>query len=98
MVHASTPTSAIAIVTMAITLGNLNTSGPSTNVIELAPKYSGILMGIANLSCNLSGFIAPEVVGALTVHGVGRHFFAPLLLRCGSVSSINTGTIAPVRY
>ena len=70
MVYASTVTSAIVIVTIATTLANINGAGPSASIIELAPKYSGILMGIANFACNITGFISPEVVGALTVHGV----------------------------
>ncbi|CAB3996568.1 vesicular glutamate transporter 1-like [Paramuricea clavata] len=69
MVYASTATSAIVIVTIAITLSNLTASGPSTNLIELAPKYSGILMGVGNFVCNITGFISPEVVGAITIHG-----------------------------
>ncbi|CAB3996566.1 vesicular glutamate transporter 3 isoform X2 [Paramuricea clavata] len=73
VVYVSTATSAIVIVTIAITLSNFNTSGPETNIVELAPKYSCVLMGIANFACNLTGFISPEVVGAITVHGDIRH-------------------------
>ncbi|CAB3996565.1 vesicular glutamate transporter 2-like [Paramuricea clavata] len=69
MVYASTATSAIFVVTIAITLSNFNTSGPQTNIVELAPKYAGVLMGFANFACNLTGFISPEVVGAITIHG-----------------------------
>lgn len=75
MVYTSTVTSAIAIVTIATTLANINAAGPSASIIELAPKYSGILMGIANFACNITGFISPEVVGALTVHGVKGRLF-----------------------
>jgi hypothetical protein len=78
MVYASTAPSAIVIVTIAITLSNLTASGPSTNLIELAPKYSGILMGVGNFVCNITGFISPEVVGALTLHGVGSNFPASI--------------------
>ncbi len=75
MVYASTATSAIAIVTVAITVLNFTASGPATNVVELAPKYAGVLMGITNFACNITGFISPEVVGALTVHArVGTNF------------------------
>lgn len=71
MAYASTATSAIVIVTIAITLTNLTTTGPATSLVELVPKFSGVLMGLANFACNITGFITPEVVGALTVHGVG---------------------------
>ena len=75
MVYASTVTSAIVIFTMATMLANINAVGPSASIIELAPKYSGILMGIINFICGIAGFISPQVVGTLTVHGVNSCLF-----------------------
>ena len=73
MVYATSTTSAVAIITIAITIGNFTASGPGTNVVELAPKYAGVLMGMTNFVCNITGFISPEVVGALTAHGDIHH-------------------------
>ena len=70
MVYASNASTAIVIATIAITVSNFSSSGPGANLVELAPKYSSVLMGISNFACNITGFISPEVVGSLTEHGV----------------------------
>ncbi|XP_046849917.1 vesicular glutamate transporter 1-like [Xenia sp. Carnegie-2017] len=69
MVYASNASTAIVIATIAITVSNFSSSGPGANLVELAPKYSSVLMGISNFACNITGFISPEVVGSLTEHG-----------------------------
>ncbi|XP_028408924.1 vesicular glutamate transporter 1-like [Dendronephthya gigantea] len=88
MAYASTATSAIVIATIAITLTNFTTSGPPTSLVELAPKYSGVLMGFANFACNITGFITPEVVGALTVHGDIRHQWGRVFYVCAGINII----------
>lgn len=69
--YSTTRLSALAMVTAAISISSFACSGPAVNTVEIAPKYSGILMGIVNFACNITGFICPVVVGALTNHGVG---------------------------
>ena len=68
--YTTTSSAALILVTIAISLTAFGTSGAPVNIVEIAPKYSGILMGIINFACNITGFICPQVVGALTEHGV----------------------------
>lgn len=49
-----------------VAIGGFCYSGYMLSHLDLSPEYAGTLMGISNLISNLTGFIAPEVVGALT--------------------------------
>ena len=68
--YADTSIIAMTMFVTAVSLTALSASGPSPNLVELATKYSVLLMGIINFACNLTGFICPHVVAALTAHGV----------------------------
>lgn len=41
-------------------------SGPLAAVIDISPKYAGILLGIINMFCAIPGFISPIVVSYFT--------------------------------
>lgn len=44
-------------------------------MIEMAPAFAGIIFGIANTIANASGFLAPQIAGALREHFVGYCIF-----------------------
>ena len=47
-------------------------SGNGVNHLDLAPAYAGTLLGLANTLSATSGFLGPEVVGALTYRESSR--------------------------
>ncbi|KAF8787043.1 Sialin like protein [Argiope bruennichi] len=50
----------------SITIGGFAYSGQNLILLDMSPEYVGTLLGITNTIANLTGFIAPLVVGALT--------------------------------
>lgn len=51
-------------------MGGLIWSGFGVNMLDIAPMYSGLLMGISNCVATLPGMIAPLVAGVLTPNEV----------------------------
>ncbi|XP_076803041.1 sialin-like isoform X1 [Clavelina lepadiformis] len=62
-------TAAIAFFTMSVAFNALTVPGCKANTIDIAPKYGGIVYGISNTVANISGFLAPQVVGLLLLDG-----------------------------
>jgi len=58
----------VSAVVCSIGFSDLALSGYGTNHLDLAPIYAGTLKGLANTLAAVAGFLAPEVVGALTYH------------------------------
>lgn len=52
------------------------------NFVEIAPPYAGTLFGVTNTLANVSGFVAPYIVGVLLQEKVGsiRYFPSIFLL------------------
>ena len=44
----------------------LGTAGSSTNILDIAPRYAGFVMGLTNTFGAMPGFLGPYVVGLLT--------------------------------
>jgi len=72
---------------------SLAVSGFGVNHLDLAPNYAGTLTGLTNTLASVAGFLAPEVVGALTYHESTRAQWQKvfynsrrnLWLRCGRI-------------
>lgn len=56
----------VVFFTLSLAVGGFCYSGYMLSHLDLSPEYAGTLMGIANTISNLTGFLAPLVVGALT--------------------------------
>jgi len=56
---------AVSAIVMSTGTAGLCASGFIVSLIDMAPAYAGILMGITNTLAPVSGIIGPEVVGAL---------------------------------
>uniref|UniRef100_A0A061QFW8 Sialin n=1 Tax=Cupiennius salei TaxID=6928 RepID=A0A061QFW8_CUPSA len=63
----------VAFFTSSLALGGFCTCGYMLSHLDLSPEYAGTLMGIANTVSNLSGFLAPQVVGSLTEESQTLH-------------------------
>ncbi len=52
---------AVTLVTISVGFSGLIQAGPSTNQIDLAPQFAGVLMGISNMAGTIPGIVAPLV-------------------------------------
>ncbi|KAF8787044.1 putative inorganic phosphate cotransporter like protein [Argiope bruennichi] len=50
----------------AIAIGGFAYNGQNLTLLDMSPEYAGTLLGITNTIANLTGFLTPLVVGALT--------------------------------
>ncbi|XP_035660180.1 sialin-like isoform X1 [Branchiostoma floridae] len=57
---------AVAMLALSAGFGGLSTPGFKICHIEIAPRFGGILFGITNVFGSIPGFIAPEIIGAMT--------------------------------
>lgn len=57
---------AVAVLVMAVTVSGFVFSGYFVNHMDIAPRYAGTLMGIANGLSASAGFIAPYVASVVT--------------------------------
>ncbi|XP_074615597.1 vesicular glutamate transporter 2.1-like [Acropora palmata] len=64
--YASTPAMAVAFLTIGVGITGLNASGYAVNILDIAPQYAGVIMGVTNVFGSAPGFISPQIVGILT--------------------------------
>lgn len=56
---------AVSLLTVAVGFQGWALAGFSINHLDIAPRYSGVLMGITNTAATLPGFIGPAVAKAI---------------------------------
>ena len=66
---------AVILLTLGVGMGGLIWSGFSVNIIDIGPRYSGLLMGISNCIATLPGIVGPPIAGALTPNEVCLKYF-----------------------
>lgn len=59
-------TLAVVLISLAVGFDGFNVVGQSVNILDIAPRFTGVLMGIANTFATISGIISPFVTGWLT--------------------------------
>lgn len=68
-------TSSIAVVfnmCLSVGFGSFMSPGHDVNMLDIAPRFAGILMGISNSIGSTSGFLSPMLVGFLTRNKVNN--------------------------
>lgn len=65
----TTTLSAVSLLTLAVGFQGCGIAGFNINHLDIAPRFSGVLMGISNSVATLPGFIGPIVAKAI-VHEV----------------------------
>ncbi|XP_058459234.1 sialin [Malaya genurostris] len=60
-------TAAILFLTLATMVHGAVSTGPLANMIDMSPKYAGILLGISGMITVIPGFVSPIIVGILTL-------------------------------
>ena len=76
LVLASYCTNSVAVIfNMCLSVGFSGAAavGYDVNILDIAAKYAGILMGFCNTIGALTGFISPMLAGVLTSNKVGFH-------------------------
>lgn len=62
----------VVMLTFAVGLGGICMGGYNVNHLDIAPNYSGTLMGMSNCLATIPGFLGPYIVGRLTDHNQTR--------------------------
>ena len=70
--YASSPALAVAFLTIGVGITGLNASGYAVNILDIAPQYAGVIMGVTNVFGASPGFISPQIVGIVTPNKVIR--------------------------
>jgi len=60
------PSLAVVMLCFALGINTMCFSGCNVNAVDLSSKYCGIVHGFANTLANISGFVAPTMVGIMT--------------------------------
>ncbi|XP_063821196.1 sialin-like [Ostrinia nubilalis] len=63
--YATTVTSCLICLTIAVGLGGFAWSGFSVNHLDIAPPHASVLMGVSNTVATLPGIISPPLAGAI---------------------------------
>jgi len=68
----NTTVSAVSLLTVAVGLQGCALAGFNINHLDIAPRFSGLLMGITNMVATIPGIVGPIVAKAIT-HEVCTH-------------------------
>ena len=60
---------------MGVGVTGLNATGYAVNILDIAPKYAGVIIGISNVFGSMPGFISPQIVGFITTKNVSEYAF-----------------------
>ena len=63
--HATQAALAVACISASNGASGMGYSGYAVNMLEIAPRFSGIVKGIANTAATVSGIVAPIITGRL---------------------------------
>ncbi len=64
---------AIALLCCGVGVTGLNATGYAVNILDIAPKYAGVIIGISNVFGSMPGFISPQIVGYITTKNVSTN-------------------------
>ncbi|XP_073845391.1 sialin-like [Musca autumnalis] len=79
------PTAAIILLTLAIMLHGTVSSGPLASMVDIAPNFAGIVMGLSSMIGVLPGFISPYIVGVLTLGNQTFEAWKVVFLICAAM-------------
>lgn len=82
----------VAFFMLSIAVGGFAYCGYMLSHLDLSPEYAGTLMGVSNTISNLTGFLAPLVVGALTEKYQTLHQWHIVFIIAGIVLTFSTFT------
>lgn len=84
--------SAVFFMALSLCLHGAVSTGPLSAIVDIAPNYAGITMGIVSSVSIISGFVSPIIVGYITFENQSidawQHIFeicAGTLIICGGI-------------
>jgi len=66
--YAQSKAVAIGLLCTGVGITGLNATGYAVNILDIAPRFAGIIIGISNVFGSMPGFISPMLVGYITVN------------------------------
>uniref|UniRef100_A0A1A9ZV60 Major facilitator superfamily (MFS) profile domain-containing protein n=1 Tax=Glossina pallidipes TaxID=7398 RepID=A0A1A9ZV60_GLOPL len=78
-------TAAVVLLTLATMFHGAVSSGPLASIVDIAPNYAGIVLGISGTIGVLPGFISPYVVGVLTLGNQTFESWKNVFLICSAM-------------
>ncbi|XP_037947382.1 sialin-like [Teleopsis dalmanni] len=85
-------TAAIIFLTIATMVHGAVSSGPLASIVDIAPNYAGIVLGISGMIGVLPGFISPYIVGVLTLGNQSFESWKNVFIIC-AVMLIGSGVL-----
>lgn len=84
--------SAVAFLALSLACHGATSAGTLSSMVDIAPNFAGITLGIVSSIAIMSGFVSPILVGYITFEnqsvGAWQHIFeicAAMLLVCGAL-------------
>uniref|UniRef100_T1PJJ7 Major Facilitator Superfamily protein n=1 Tax=Musca domestica TaxID=7370 RepID=T1PJJ7_MUSDO len=78
-------TAAIVYLTVATMFHGAVSSGPLASIVDIAPNFAGIVLGISGMIGVLPGFISPYIVGVLTLGNQTFESWKHVFLICAAM-------------
>ena len=78
--YAKSKAVAIGLLCTGVGITGLNATGYAVNILDIAPRFAGVIIGISNVFGSMPGFISPMIVGYITTKNVSNLLFQLLTL------------------
>ncbi|XP_048585415.1 sialin isoform X2 [Nematostella vectensis] len=72
--YANQPYLAVGLLTIGVGITGINAAGYAVNILDIAPKYAGVIMGVTNVFGAAPGFISPQIVGIITPNKTAKEW------------------------
>ena len=68
--YAKSKAVAIGLLCTGVGITGLNATGYAVNILDIAPRFAGVIIGFSNVFGSMPGFISPMIVGYITTKNV----------------------------
>ena len=72
--YAKSKAVAIGLLCTGVGITGLNATGYAVNILDIAPRFAGVIIGFSNVFGSMPGFISPMIVGYITTKNVSLSF------------------------
>ncbi len=80
--YSPNPIMGVAFLCIGVGITGVNATGYAVNLLDIAPRFAGVIMGITNVFGSLPGFLSPQIVGIITVNKVRWCLIFFMVLSC----------------
>lgn len=72
--YAKSKAVAIGLLCTGVGITGLNATGYAVNILDIAPRFAGIIIGFSNVFGSMPGFISPMIVGYITTKNTAEEW------------------------